>query len=100
MEEEIVEKLSSVEGDILEDEQLIKDLNVLRSTAEDIAVRIRTTEATQQRINKAREVYMPVANRACSLFFSATTLSAIQPTYQYALKSMLKHVKDLLVKDE
>ena len=49
MEEEIVEKLSSVEGDILEDENLIKDLNVLRSTAEDIAVRIRTTETTQQR---------------------------------------------------
>jgi len=46
MEEEIVEKLNSVEGDILEDEQLIKDLNVLKSTAEDITIRIRTTEAT------------------------------------------------------
>ena len=100
MEEEIVDKLSSVEGDILEDEQLIKDLSQLRSTAEEIALRIKTNEATQTRLTKTLDGYMPVANRACSLFFSATLLCGLQPTYQYALKSMLKNIRELLIRDE
>lgn len=85
MENEIIILLSSVEGDILDNEKLVAQLNSLRDTAEDITQRIKTSEATERRLNAAREIYTPVAVRATSLYFSITDVAKIQPIYQFSL---------------
>jgi dynein heavy chain len=96
LENEIVEQLSSVKGDILDDEHLVHHLSALRDTAEDIQQRLKTSETTERRINKARESYSPVASRATSLFFSVVDIAKIQPIYQFSLKWFLWHCSSVL----
>lgn len=96
LESQIVEQLSTFQGDILEDEELVAHLNALKQTAEDIAQRIRNSEKTEKRINKARDIYSSVATRATSLFFSVLDIAKIRPIYQFSLKWFLRHCQIVL----
>ena len=96
LESQIVEQLSTFQGDILEDEELVEHLNALKQTAEDIAQRIRNSEKTEKRINKARDIYSSVATRATSLFFSVLDIAKIRPIYQFSLKWFLRHCQIVL----
>lgn len=96
LESQIVEQLSTFQGDILEDEELVAHLNALKQTAEDIAQRIRNSEKTEKRINKARDIYSSVASRATSLFFSVLDIGKVRPIYQFSLKWFLRHCQQVL----
>ncbi|CAG9319005.1 unnamed protein product [Blepharisma stoltei] len=96
LEAQIIGQLSSFQGDILEDEELVLHLNALKQTAEDIAQRLRNSEKTEKRINKARDIYSPVASRATSLFFSVVDVAKIKPIYQFSLKWFLRHCSQVL----
>lgn len=96
LEAQIIGQLSSFQGDILEDEDLVQHLYALKQTAEDIAQRIRNSEKTEKRINKARDIYSPVASRASSLFFSVVDVAKIRPIYQFSLKWFLRHCSQVL----
>lgn len=43
----------------------------------------------ETKINEARELYRPAAERASLLFFIINDLSRINPMYQYSLKAKL-----------
>ena len=96
LESQIVEQLSTFQGDILEDEDLVAHLNALKQTAEDIAQRIRNSEKTEKRINKARDIYSLVATRATSLFFSVLDIAKVRPIYQFSLKWFVRHCQQVL----
>ena len=96
LESQIVEQLSTFQGDILEDEDLVAHLNALKQTAEDIAQRIRNSEKTEKRINKARDIYSSVASRATSLFFSVLDIAKVRQIYQFSLKWFLRHCQQVL----
>jgi dynein heavy chain, axonemal len=96
LESQIVEQLSTFQGDILEDEDLVAHLNALKQTAEDIAQRIRNSEKTEKRISKARDIYSSVASRATSLFFSVLDIAKIRQIYQFSLKWFLGNCQQVL----
>ena len=68
----------------------------MRETAEDISQRIRTSEATERRINSAREIYSVVASRASSLFFSTVDMAKLQPIYQFSLNWFMWNCTQIL----
>ena len=69
LETKILELLGQTEGNILDDEQLLRTLNDSKSTSYIINQRISETESTRREINRIRSSYVDVAKRGSILYF-------------------------------
>lgn len=85
IEDKILEVLSSSEGNILEDETAINILSSSKSVSDDISAKQEVAEETENKIDVARSGYQPIASHSTTLFFTITSLSNIDPMYQYSL---------------
>ncbi|XP_078448652.1 dynein axonemal heavy chain 6 [Lampetra planeri] len=86
IEDRILKLLFTSEGNILDNEELIKTLQESKVTSGAIKTRLKEAEATEEMINTAREKYRPVAARGSVMYFVIASLSEIDPMYQYSLK--------------
>ncbi|XP_072373357.1 dynein axonemal heavy chain 6 [Scyliorhinus torazame] len=86
IEDRILKLLFTSEGNILDNEELINTLQQSKVTSGAIKVRLEEAEATEQKINSAREKYRPVATRGSVMYFVVASLSEIDPMYQFSLK--------------
>jgi dynein heavy chain, axonemal len=74
-----------VQGNILDDEELIITLSQSKVTSNQIAGKVAEAEVTERQIDETRELYRPVAQRASLLFFCISDLASVDPMYQYSL---------------
>lgn len=85
--EEIEEKIKSVlyssKGNILEDENAIKNLSSSKVLANEIVEKQQISETTDKRLGDSRSEYLGLTNYAVTLFFSGSALASINPMYQY-----------------
>jgi len=81
----ILLKLSTAEGNILDDTALIETLAEAKATSEEIKAKMAEAEVTTKEIFETSEGYRPVAYRASLLYFCLADLSIVDPMYQYAL---------------
>ncbi|KAK3507623.1 hypothetical protein QTP70_031174 [Hemibagrus guttatus] len=86
IEERILKLLFTSQGNILDNEELINALQESKVTSEAIKSRLEEAEATELKINTAREKYRPVATRGSVMYFVIASLSEIDPMYQFSLK--------------
>ncbi|XP_062296546.1 dynein axonemal heavy chain 6 [Scomber scombrus] len=86
IEDRILKLLFTSEGNILDNEELVKTLQESKVTSETIKHRLEEAEATEVMINSARERYRPVATRGSVLYFVIASLSEIDSMYQFSLK--------------
>nr|XP_015200901.1 PREDICTED: dynein heavy chain 6, axonemal [Lepisosteus oculatus] len=86
IEDRILKLLFTSEGNILDNEELIKTLQESKVTSAAIKTRLDEAEATEVKINAAREKYRPVATRGSVMYFVIASLSEIDPMYQFSLK--------------
>ena len=86
IEDTILEQISSSEGNILDNQELINTLAASKITSTNIMIKVEEAKQTEKEIDSARESYRPVAFRASLLFFCIVDLSNIDPMYQYSLK--------------
>ena len=86
IEDRILHLLSTAEGNILEDETLIKTLGESKVTSMQIAERVKQAEVTEKMIDETRLRYKPVAFHSSLLFFCIADLSMVDPMYQYSLQ--------------
>eukprot|EP00049_Salpingoeca_infusionum_P016530 m.339145 g.339145 ORF g.339145 m.339145 type:complete len:4022 (-) comp16092_c0_seq1:259-12324(-) len=85
IEDQILEVLSSSEGNILEDESAIKVLSSAKELANEISEKQQVAEETEVKIDTARAGYTPIAAHSSVLFFTIAQLASIDPMYQYSL---------------
>ncbi|XP_035226897.1 dynein heavy chain 3, axonemal-like isoform X2 [Stegodyphus dumicola] len=85
IEDRILEVLSSSEGNILEDETGCKVLTSSKILSEEISAKEKVAEETKVEIDSVRYGYQPVAVHSSILFFCISSLSNIDPMYQYSL---------------
>lgn len=85
IEDQIIEVLSSSEGNILEDETAINIITVAKTKSNEISRQQAEAERTERQIDAARQGYAPVARHTSSLFFCVSDLAYIEPMYQYSL---------------
>ncbi|XP_006814570.1 dynein axonemal heavy chain 7-like [Saccoglossus kowalevskii] len=85
IEDKILEVLSTSEGNILEDETAIKVLSSSKVLANEISEKQAIAEETEQKIDKTRMGYKPIAVHSSILFFTVADMANIEPMYQYSL---------------
>ncbi|XP_063217340.1 dynein axonemal heavy chain 1-like [Bacillus rossius redtenbacheri] len=82
----ILQRIASAEGQLVDDVELILMLEATRAKTEEIQVKVKEAEKTQEVIDSTRAQYIPVATRAQILFFCVSDLAIIDPMYQYSLE--------------
>eukprot|EP00904_Undaria_pinnatifida_P003126 jgi/Undpi1/12814/HiC_scaffold_7.g02481.m1 len=90
LEDNILYKLATAEGDITEDVELIEGLEETKRIATDIGQRSALAKDTQVSIRVTSEKYRPVANRSSLLFFLMNDLVKIHSYYIYSLAAFTK----------
>lgn len=86
LEDNLLARLSSAEGNFLGDYALVENLETTKRTAAEIEVKATEAKKTEIDINLARENYRPAAARASLLYFILNDLHKIHPMYQFSLK--------------
>jgi dynein heavy chain len=85
IEDQILEVLSSSEGNILEDASAIEVLSSAKVLSIEIGEKQQIAEETEKKIDLARQGYIPIAVHSSVLFFTIAALASIDPMYQYSL---------------
>ncbi|XP_074200861.1 dynein axonemal heavy chain 1 isoform X9 [Camelus bactrianus] len=89
IEDQILYRLSSSEGNPVDDMELIKVLEASKMKAAEIQAKVRIAEQTEKDIDLTRMEYIPVAVRTQILFFCMSDLANVDPMYQYSLEWFL-----------
>lgn len=85
LESNILEVLSSSEGNILEDEMSLNILSTSKSMSEEIQAKQISTAAVAQQIDSQRREYLFAARHASIIYRCITRLASINYMYQYSL---------------
>ncbi|XP_067907506.1 dynein axonemal heavy chain 1 [Heterodontus francisci] len=89
IEDQILLRLSTSEGNPVDDVELIKVLEASKVKAGEIKIKVTIAEQTEKDIDITRLQYIPVAVRTQILFFCVSDLSNVDPMYQYSLEWFL-----------
>ncbi|XP_076166225.1 dynein heavy chain 8, axonemal kl-3 [Ptiloglossa arizonensis] len=90
LEANLLHKLTTVEGSLIEDIELMSVLNTTKQTAAEITEKLSIAKDTELRIDTAREEFRPVATRGSVLYFLICDMSMVNSMYQTSLVQFLE----------
>ena len=86
LQDSILERLQDEKGDILENEVLIDALEQSKAKSVEIKEDLEQAAVTEKTIDATREKYRPHAFRGSLLFFCVSSISSVDPMYQFSLR--------------
>lgn len=100
LEANLLHKLSTTQGSLLDDLSVIKVLNVSKMTSIEVKQQLEIAKDTEIKINTAREEFRPVARRGSVLYFLICTMSMVNCMYQTSLVQFLERFDTSLSNSE
>jgi dynein heavy chain len=85
LQDDLLRRLASCEGSLLDDPDIIDVLNVTKKTSADVQEKLKNARDAELRITSACEEFRPVANRGSILYFLIAEISSIDVMYQTSL---------------
>jgi dynein heavy chain len=89
LEDNLLQRLATQEGDILEDIELIENLEETKVTSLEIQKKVSEGKETAKVIDTSREVYRPVAARGSLMYFLVDKLNQLEHMYQYSMANFV-----------
>jgi len=89
LEDLLLQRLATAEGDILEDIDLIRGLEDAKRTSDEVKEKVNTARETEAKINEISENYRGTANRGSLLFFLMMDLGKMHTFYKYSLEAFI-----------
>lgn len=89
LENDLLFRLATSEGDILENIELIENLEYSKKISLEIKEKVEIAKITEVQINDASEAYRPAASRGALVFFLLNELYKIHSFYKFSLDSFV-----------
>ncbi|XP_051153326.1 dynein axonemal heavy chain 8 isoform X1 [Leptopilina boulardi] len=90
LEANLLHKLTTVQGPLIDDVELMAVLNNTRTTANEVNEKLSIANETELKINAAREEFRPVATRGSVLYFLICDMAQVNVMYQTSLAQFLE----------
>lgn len=90
LEHDLLIKLTTVQGSLVDDESVLSTLNKTKETAMDVSEKLMVASKTQASISLVREEYRPIATRGSVLYFLIVEMSMVNAMYQNSLQQFLE----------
>ena len=85
LEDRLLEKISGVEGSILDDDSIIKGMEEIKTEAASVSEAIADGEIVMKEVEFAIEMYAGLAGIISKLYFVIESLKSVNHLYQYSL---------------
>lgn len=100
LEANLLHKLSTTQGSLLDDVSVILVLNTSKSTSREVKEKLNIAKTTEIKINAAREEFRPVASRGSVLYFLVCLMANVNVMYQTSLAQFLERFDVSMAKSE
>lgn len=96
LEEALLNKISAVQGAILDDDTVIKTLEKIKAEAIDLNREVMKTEEVMNEVKATSNIYEPLANAMASVYFTLEQLADISFLYQFSIQYFLVIIDTVL----
>lgn len=98
LEDTLLEELASAKGNILENKELLESLNKTKESSATIETSLQESLVLTEKLDKEREVYLPLAETGSKLYFVISCLDNVNSMYKFSLNCYLNLFQRALAK--